>query len=735
MRGMNQQSRLILGSLLVVLSLSLILVVGYAQALKSYQQLAKDAVLSQTEAARIGIQQILSSGVPLHDIAGLQKVLSPIADSDVSVVDLRLIAGDQELYRYTNELMNGSVISVPLSNKFVQVGTLEILLSDNVVKQAIHRAFQPLLWLVAGLVVLFIFVVVRGKGQRYLLGFSLAFIAMAFSVMLLVGSLFKDGLESKANSMANVILQRLEPVMVLDIEPDMITGLDEMLSAYREVNTELSSVTVYREDQTIAHSDDGSRMGGLADYHVRSGENRQVSLSFHPEVLLSQLLKIIKSFAILFGGCAFICFAFVKLLNQPLHQSNASLVLEQIKPLFLMTVLMESMMAPTLPNFLGDVALSAGMPVSASSWFFTVYFVGFALTLLPASRLTELLDVRSVLISGVVLAALGCLLLALRHDLTMILVARLLAGIGQAMVFIAVQSYILRYSDATNKTQAAGIIVFCFNAGFIAGAAIGALLTDFLGERGVFLLSSAVGVGMVFFSFILPTASKQTRQVGSAQSHTLRHHVRELTQDAWRLLSGPSFLRTMLLVGIPTKMMLTGVVTFAVPLLLAQAEVSKESIGQVLMVYAAAVLFISQKVSPIVDKLGSSKTVLCLGSLTAAISLAVLSLALSLGPAWAIVSLTTGSMLIMGISHGLINAPVVTHVVNNVSGESDTTVAATYRFLERIGHVLGAIVVGSLLTLTGNADAFWILGAFFVAAAIGMYLFEGKTQQEGISHG
>lgn len=731
LQTLRQHSRLILGALLVFVSLSLIFVVGYAQALKGYQQQSRDAVLAQTEAARIGLEQILSSGVPLQDIAGLEKVLSPIVDADRSVVDIRVISGQQELYRYTTDNFEASRISIPLRNKFTQVGSLEVLLSDVEVTKAINESFAPMAWLIAISVALFVFMVLQSQQAKiYFTAFGVVFIAMSFSVILMVGALYKSGLENKANSMANIVTHRLSPVLNLGIDPERVSGMDEMLASFRQANDEVSSITVEHQSQVIARSaTEGEMMGSesLAQFPISDSMGNQVTISFHPKVLLSQLINILKNFAILFAGCAFICFAFIRLLSRSDNDSQAEVVLAQVKPLLLVTVLMESLMAPVLPQYLADVALSNGLDAGWTSYFFTLYFVGFACSLLPVSRLVEQFDIRRVLASGIVLSSFGCLLLMYEEYLALILLARFISGVGQATIFVAIQAYILRFSDKTNKTQAAGIIVFCFNAGFISGAGIGALLADALGINGIFLLSALVGGLMFVFSMVLPSMVPD-KQVGGS----LRDSLQSMLSGCAALLRVPSFMRTMVLVGIPTKMMLTGVVFFAVPILLSEKGVTKESIGQVLMAYAFAVLFVSGKVAPMIDRIGSTKWALCLGNLIASISLAMLGTVFLVQDSAYAVLIATGSMLVMGLAHGFVNAPVVTHVVNTTSDNDANMVATTYRFLERLGHVLGAIVVGQLLMLVGNSATFWVLSGFFLVASGSLWLFDRPSKQ-GVS--
>lgn len=728
----KQYSRLMLGALLVLSSLMLIFVVGYAQALKSYQQQSRDAILAQTEAARIGIEQVLNSGVPLPDIAGLEKVLSPIADADSSVVDIRVISGQQELYRYTDESMLGSLVSIPLNNKFTQVGALEVMLSDHEIAKTIDGHFKPMLGLVLFLTAAFVFFVLRSANPKiYFTAFGGVFLAMSTSVFFMVGALYKSGLENKADSMANIVTQRLAPVLSAGIGYEQVSGIDRMLDSFRQSNPEVSSISVSQGNTMIAKSQaraDSMAVESMAAFLVEDTKGSQVTVAFDPKALLAQLLKTLKNFAILFAGCAFICFAFVRLLCHSKAQSDNEAVLAKVKPLLLVTVLMESLMAPVLPQYLTQVAVESGASESWSSYFFTLYFVGFAATLLPVARLLEVWDIRKVLGSGIVLSSLGCLLLAYDSQLMTVLVARLISGVGQATIFIAVQGYILRCSDQSNKTQAAGIIVFCFNAGFISGAAIGALLADTVGVQGIFMLAVFVGGLMYLFALTLPSMAMQATKQG-----TLKENFTAMVKDASALMRIPSFMRTMLLVGIPTKMMLTGVVFFAVPILLSNAGVERESIGQVLMAYAFSVLFVSGKVSPMIDRVGSAKWALCLGSGVGAVSLILLSFSFRFEDITYLVLIATFAMLVMGISHGLINAPVVTHVVTSTQGANANSVASTYRFLERLGHVLGSIVVGALLTHLGHSWAFFTLSIFFGFAGATMWLLDRTPSMEGQS--
>lgn len=409
----------------------------------------------------------------------------------------------------------------------------------------------------------------------------------------------------------------------------------------------------------------------------------------------------------------------MRLLTGSESQSKNSFTLAQVKPLLLVTILMESLMAPVLPSYLAELVQANGGNESWSSYFFALYFLGFALTILPASRLTERMDGKNILTGGVILSTIGCGLLSSNDHIYSVMFARFISGVGQSAILVAVQSYLMRCSDENNKTQSAGVIVYCFNAAFISGAAIGSLLAEYLNIKGVFYLSTFVGAMMFMFGLGLPALLPQKKS-----NVTILKSFQVMLVDSAKMLAKPAFSRLMFLVGIPSKMMFTGVVTFAVPLLLAEHNVAKESIGQVMMAYAFSVLVVSAKITQFIDQRGNCKDVLSLGLLITTLALLTLSLSFSLSGSNEnyLVLIATIAMLILGVAHGMINAPVTTYVVDCLPNDNPITVSSTYRFIERLGHVLGALVVGLLLGYLSPLLTFLILGIFFVLCGVFMWI-------------
>jgi hypothetical protein len=207
-------------------------------------------------------------------------------------------------------------------------------------------------------------------------------------------------------------------------------------------------------------------------------------------------------------------------------------------------------------------------------------------------------------------------------------------------------------------------------------------------------------------------------------------------QSVGNALKDFEFVKAMVLIGIPTKGVLTGVTIFALPLILSRLQYAQEDVGQIVMLYSGGVLISSAYASRMVDRLGRTSGVLFLGALGSGIGLILISLVgwntFTAGNlAYLGVGVLMTGMALLGLAHGLINAPIITHVANtptaNQMGQSST--ASLYRLLERVGHISGPTIVGYLL-LASQESSFalsWIGGAMIVFGLLFLIRLGGNT--------
>jgi predicted MFS family arabinose efflux permease len=261
----------------------------------------------------------------------------------------------------------------------------------------------------------------------------------------------------------------------------------------------------------------------------------------------------------------------------------------------------------------------------------------------------------------------------------------------------------------------------------LSGTALGSLLVNQLQPQGVFATAGAIAVFAMIYAVILVPHVIPTQQVSAG----FKKVVGKLANDIKSVVTNFEFLKVMLCIGIPAKAILTGTITFAMPLLLGRYGYRSEEIGQIVMLYGLGVIVSTGYASRLVDRTKNSEGVLFLGAIASGVGLVLVGL---MGSSWlgngplSTAGVLAGTILV-GLAHGLINAPVVTHVAHlelaNKLGANPVT--TSYRFLERMGHVAGPFVVAQLFMLWGQDAGIiaWIgiatviLGLLFMTRHVG----------------
>jgi predicted MFS family arabinose efflux permease len=384
------------------------------------------------------------------------------------------------------------------------------------------------------------------------------------------------------------------------------------------------------------------------------------------------------------------------------------------RPIFFVAVFADSLSAGFLPQLLREAALVAGSGPQAASLAFTGYFIAFMLALLPATAWIGRIGARSMIVGGALLIALAGAAPAIFSDFHVLVLARIAAGLGQGALFVGVQAAVAGAAAPGQRTTVAAIMVFGFSGGMISGAAIGALLYQDIGASGVFAASATVGLLLAFYAARV-VHQRAAAPTGSGLIGLLRAAPAALA--GWRFGSG------LLLVGAPSKAVMTGVVVFALPLMLYDRGWSADDIGQIVMLYGAGVLAISGPVARAVDR---SQGVARDGrlALMAGGALSTMALLLIGAPqADALIGALTiaGGALLLGLAHGCVNAPVVTFAASGTGRAGPDGTGALYRVVERVGHVAGPGIAAAVILWAGTAGAGLMVLAAAIAACTGIF--------------
>lgn len=153
-----------------------------------------------------------------------------------------------------------------------------------------------------------------------------------------------------------------------------------------------------------------------------------------------------------------------------------------------------------LPSILGDL----GGGIETVQWVASVYALTYAIFLIPAGRLGDVIGHRRVFLAGGVTYTVASVAAALAPTATVLILARGLQGVGAALVSPAVIALTARVFPPDRRNVAFGISAgaLAVAAGF--GPLVGGALTDVLGWRWVFGLGALLAPLPVLGMLIVP---------------------------------------------------------------------------------------------------------------------------------------------------------------------------------------------------------------------------------------
>ncbi len=747
-------------------SLFLLVYVGYGEVQRTYPKFIIGKLVAQAEIIRAPLESHLRAGLPMEQFPGFRQFGDRIRSSDASIHSIVVSdfagkvafdvggLGAPVLQKLNRETQAQFLIQsdehwlqafLPLHDRFSIVGVIGISVSRDDIDKAIWQRFANFVPLSLAISLLCALAVV-GIQQRAWRGpwiealFATGFLVIAGFVLHTLVSVYSEGAQAKARALSDSLRQRFEPVFAYGLTFDDFEGLTQIFEQYRQLDRDIRSIALVEDGAIRLHLD--REMIGKpwrpdeSAYEFSSAiggaQGLSVAVTLPMDAVIAAVGRSAKNFLALFLGVALISVLFLKLartLSSSRPEAVSSTLLARLTPVFFIAVFVESLSAGFLPQLMTSAAHERGFSASAASLAFSAYFITFLFTVLPGPQLTDRFGERGIILIGAMLTCISMMLIAAPLPFEALVFARALTGAGEACLLVGTQSYILTHAPAEQRTRGAAVIVFGFNGGLVAGASIGSLLVNSVGANGVFLTGAVViAANLILAWALLPVEKPLVGAAGLTQAlAAIAHNFRDTSRSL-------GFWRALLFVGAPSKAVLTGIVGFLMPLTLAQMAYAPEDIGQLIMLYPLGVLAATPWAARRVDGGGSSDTILFTGMCVSGFAMLLVgAAALAQNMSFGFMFFDTGAiatgLVLLGLGHGLINAPVITHVANSDAAArlGATQVASLYRLLERLGHALGPTLAGQLLVLSGSGlgavsmagVSMLVFGLLFIAIRVG----------------
>jgi len=166
-------------------------------------------------------------------------------------------------------------------------------------------------------------------------------------------------------------------------------------------------------------------------------------------------------------------------------------------------------------NYLDSTILNVALPVlqhafnadeAALQWIVDSFLLVLTCLLILAGSLADRIGRRRVLVTGLVIFIIGSLGCSMSGNVTELVIARMVTGVGGAMLVPATLSIVRNiFTNHKDLARAIGIWSGVYGIACACGPLVGGILIDSIGWRSIFLVNIPVGLtGIVFALVFIP---------------------------------------------------------------------------------------------------------------------------------------------------------------------------------------------------------------------------------------
>ena len=148
----------------------------------------------------------------------------------------------------------------------------------------------------------------------------------------------------------------------------------------------------------------------------------------------------------------------------------------------------------TLDSGIANVALPVltrefGASLTLSQWVILGYVLCITALLLPAGRLADMLGRKEVFLGGFAVFAAASALCGLAPSMELLIAARVLQGLGGALMQANMLALLVQAFPARQRGQALGLNGSVVSVGLLSGPVVGGIITEYLGWRWAFYVN------------------------------------------------------------------------------------------------------------------------------------------------------------------------------------------------------------------------------------------------------
>ena len=176
-----------------------------------------------------------------------------------------------------------------------------------------------------------------------------------------------------------------------------------------------------------------------------------------------------------------------------------------------MIVLDSSIVNVSIPSIIAAIHIN----LAQAQWVTALYSIVLAALLLPSGRLGDMIGRKRILQVGTVIFVLGSVFAASASSGSMLLLARLVQGIGGSLVMPSTLSTVSATFRGRHRATAFGIWGAVMSSAAAVGPFLGGVFTSTIGWRWIFLVNLPLGLIVLLASAVfVPETKSAPRQTG-----------------------------------------------------------------------------------------------------------------------------------------------------------------------------------------------------------------------------
>ena len=349
---------------------------------------------------------------------------------------------------------------------------------------------------------------------------------------------------------------------------------------------------------------------------------------------------------------------------------------------------------PTLPRYITDELGGSSLVVGAAVAAYSVAAIAARpLIAWTARRYGE----RWMMTAGALLATGAVALTPLLTPIALLLVLRMLLGVGEGLYFVGAATIINDLAPARRRAEAASYFSVAVFGGLGIGPVLGELLASGARYTQAFLLAAMFTTVAAAISRTLPaTVGAPPVVVADAAPIPLLHQAG---------------LRT----GIVLAMAMLGYTGFMAFLPLRAEEVGVDNAGGIFLLYSVLVLLLRLFGARVPERIGLARS--------AASALCAIGTGLMILAAFDSLAGLLAGTVVLGLGISLLYPSLMAITVNSVPDAERAAVVATFTMFFEVGGAVGGLLLGPIADSAGYQGAF-LAGGLIALAGLPM-LYRG----------